>query len=223
MAPAAAGRRRQRRARRYSAAHVATGARGTGGPASASRGVWHWHWHGEARRRAGALPITWRGAAGAQRVHLRRWSSAPVAARPAAGAHAEGIHVRAPIATAHGRTCAGRRSPTEWLNQCVFSSRERVNRSVHEGMAVTRVNRARVQSLSHVARSEREYRPVSVTRERLRRDQAFPDLSTLVQFGCERDWDRDHTSDQPGSRQAGGTPRHGGLASKRRDTPTPGE
>jgi len=35
------------------------------------------------------LPITWRGAAGAQRVRLRRWGSAPVAARPAAGAHAE--------------------------------------------------------------------------------------------------------------------------------------
>jgi len=43
--------------------------------------------HGTTQRNP--LPITWRGAAGAQRVRLRRWGSAPVAARPAAGAHAE--------------------------------------------------------------------------------------------------------------------------------------
>ena len=91
--------------RTYSAAHVATP---RASQRLARRVAVALEWRGDTPRRCARtarrnathgprtgmvmwcpLPITWRGAAGAQRVRLRRWGSAPVAARPAAGAHAE--------------------------------------------------------------------------------------------------------------------------------------
>jgi len=56
--------------------------------------------------------------------------------------------------------------------------------------------------------SEREYRPASINEEKLRRDQAFPDLSTLRSYNLDASarsgrTGMDHTSDQPGTRQRG--------------------